>query len=106
MVAGIHPIGVHGAQILNLKLEKGTGELLGEAESLGESIGLELKLARKNVHGKLNDKIHGGQGVGEENEANDDGVLSQETESRIQRVVVDEDGEESKDVEEMGLINS
>lgn len=38
VVASVHPVRVHGAQVLDLQLEQGLGELLGIAEVLGEFI--------------------------------------------------------------------
>lgn len=50
VVAGVDGVGVHGAEVLDLELEKRAGELLGVAEALGEGVGLELELAGENVH--------------------------------------------------------
>jgi hypothetical protein len=91
--AGIHPVGVHGAKVLNLELEERAGELLRIAQTLGEVIGLELKLASNHVHEELDDDIGGGEGVREEDEADDDGVLLEEAKGVVQRGVVDEDRE-------------
>lgn len=106
MVAGVHPVGIHGAEVLNLKLEQGAGELLGIAELLSEGISLELKLAAEDIHAKLNNKIHGRKCVREKNEANDDGVLGKESKGRVERVVVDEDREKSEDVKQVSLKES
>lgn len=38
VVASVHPVRVHGAQVLDLQLEQGLGELLGVTEFLGEFI--------------------------------------------------------------------
>lgn len=103
VVAGIHPVGVHGAEVLNLELEQGAGEFLGVAELLGKGIGLELKLAADNVHEQVDDQVHGGKGVREEDEADDDGVLGEEAKVRVQRAVVDEDREQQEDVERVSL---
>lgn len=105
VVGGVDRVGVHGAEVLDLELEKGAGELLGVAETLGESVGLELELAGQDVHAELEEHVHGGEGVGEEEEADDDGVFGEEAEGRVEGVVVDEDGEESEDVENVGLEN-
>lgn len=78
VVAGVHPVGVHGAEVLDLELEQGAGELLGVAELLGKGVGLELKLAADDVHEQGDDQVHGGEGIREEDEADDDGVLSEE----------------------------
>lgn len=80
VVAGVHPVGIHGAEVLNLKLEERAGELLGVTKLLGESIGLELELAADNVHKEVDDEIHGGESIREEDESNNDGVLLEETE--------------------------
>ena len=98
VVASIHPIGIHGAEVLDLELEEGAGKQHGVAELLRERIGFELKLAGDDVHAKLDDQIHGGEGIGEEEETNNDGVFGEETEGRVERVVVDENREESEDV--------
>lgn len=104
MVAGIHPVGVHGAKVLDLELEQGAGELLRVAELLGEGVGLELELAADDVHEQGDDQVHGGEGVREEDEADDDGVLGEEAKVGVQGAVVDEDGEEKEDVEGVSLV--
>jgi hypothetical protein len=38
VVAGVHPVSVHGAQVLDLKLEEGGSKLIGESETLGKFI--------------------------------------------------------------------
>ena len=38
VVAGVHPVGVHGAQVLNLQFNEGAGELGGVSEFDGEFI--------------------------------------------------------------------
>lgn len=106
VVAGVDGVGVHGAEVLDLELEKRAGELLGVAEALGEGVGLELELAGEDVHAQLEEDVHGGEGVGEEEEADDDWVLGEEAEGGVQGVVVDEDREESEDVENVGLENN
>jgi hypothetical protein len=103
VVAGVHPVGVHGAKVLDLELEERAGELLRVTELLGKSIGLELELAADDVHEKVDDEIHGGEGIREEDESNNDGVLLEETERRVEGVVVDKDREEHKDVEGVSL---
>jgi hypothetical protein len=103
VVAGIHPVGVHGAKVLDLEFEERAGELLRVTELLGKSIGLELELAADNVHKQVDDKIHGSKSIGEEDEADDNGVLLEETERRVQRVVIDKDREEKEDVERVSL---
>jgi len=103
VVAGVHPIGVHGAKVLDLELEKRTSKLLGITKLLSEGIGLELELAADDMHKQVDDEIHRSKSVREEDETNDDRVLLEETERGVQRVVVDENREEEEDVESMGL---
>jgi hypothetical protein len=103
VVAGINPIGVHGAKVLDLELEERAGKLLGVTKLLSEGIGLELELAADDVHKQVDDKIHRSKSIREENETNDDGVLLEETERGVQRVVVDENREEEEDVESVSL---
>lgn len=103
VVAGKHPVRVHGAQVLDLQLDQGAGEFGTVAERAGEGIGLELEAAAQNVHQELDDVIHRAQDVREEQEPNDDGVLVGEAEVGVERVVVDEDREEGEHVEEVGL---
>ena len=38
VVASVHPVRIHRAQVLDLELEEGLGELLGVAELLSEVI--------------------------------------------------------------------
>lgn len=54
----------------------------------------------------MEEDVHGGEGVGKEEEADDDWVLGKEAEGGVQGVVVDEDREESEDVENVGLKNN
>lgn len=103
VVAGVHPVGVHGAKVLDLKLEERAGELLRVTKLLGKGVRLELELAADNVHKKVDDEIHGGKSIREEDEANNDGVLLEETKRRVQGVVVDEDREEKEDIEGVSL---
>lgn len=103
MIAGIHPVGVHGAQILSVQLDEGAGELVAESKTLGEVVGLKFKLAAEDVEEQLDDSVHGGEGVAEEDEADDDGVLGVEAECVVERGVVEEDGEEGEDVEKVCL---
>lgn len=103
VVAGVHPIGVHGAKVLDLELEKRASKLLGITKLLSEGIGLELELAADDMHKQVDDEIHRSKSIREEDETNDDRVLLEETERGVQRVVVDENREEEEDVESMGL---
>jgi len=66
----------------------------------------KLKLAAQDVHQKLHNSIHGGKGIREQEEANHDRLLLNETERLVHRLVVDEDGEEGKDVEHVELRNT
>ena len=103
VVAGVHPVRVHCRQILDLKLDQTLGEVLREAEIHSELVGLELKLAGEDVHEEFDDGVHGGESVGEEDEADDDGVLIVEAEGVVKRGIVDEDGEKGEDVEDVEL---
>lgn len=103
VVAGVHPVGIHGAEVLDLELEERAGELLRVSELLGEGVGLELELAGDDVHAELDKEVSRREGIREEDEADDDGVLLEEAKGRVQGVVVDEDREESEDVEQMAL---
>lgn len=103
VVGGVDPVGIHGAEVLDVQLDEGAGEREAHAETLGEGVGLELELAREHVHEQLDDGVHGRQGVGEEDEADDDGVRVVEAERGVQRPVVDEDGEQAEDVKQVGL---
>lgn len=103
MVASIHPVGIHVAQVLNLKLDERSCQLDWVSKALGEVVGLELKLAAQNVHTKLDENIHGRKRIREEQEADDDGSLVDKPKVGIQRLVVDKYGEECEDVEEVRL---
>lgn len=103
VVAGVHPVCVHGAQVLDLELDQRSSELLLVAQVACEVISLELELATNNVHSELDDEIHGCECIREEEETNDDGALQDETKVGVQRGVVDEDREEREDVEDMSL---
>lgn len=68
-----------------------------------EHTGLKFEFSAENVHEKLHDSIHRSQGVGEEQETNHDRLFVDESEGLVQRLVVDKDGEESENVEHVGL---
>lgn len=104
VVARIHPVGVHGAEILHVQLDERRGQLGAHAQAIGKGVGLELERAGDDVQEELDDRVHGRQGVGEEEEADDDGALIVEAKRGVQGAVVDEDGEEAEDVKEVGLM--
>lgn len=83
MVAGVHPVGVHGAEVLLVKLDEGAGEFGAVSQALGKVVGFEFKFARENVEEQLEDGVHGRQGVRKEDEANDNGVLGEEAKRRV-----------------------
>lgn len=91
MVACIHPVSIHGAQILDLKLDQGTSELCGVPKVLRELVGLELIAAAEDVHQQLNHSVHWRQGVREEDKPDYDGEFLVETERLIETFVVDKD---------------
>lgn len=99
MVAGVQPIRVHGAQILDLELDKGFGKLGLEAEGDGEGVSFELVVAGEDVHQEFHDGVHRGEGVGEEDEADDYGAEGVEAEGGVEGGVVDENAEEGENVE-------
>jgi hypothetical protein len=103
VVACIHPVGIHGAQILDLQLDQGAGKLGGVTQLLRKFIGLEFVSAAEDVHQELDDCVHGCKGIREEDESNYDGEFLMESEGLVEGFVVDEDREEGEDVEEMGL---
>jgi hypothetical protein len=73
------------------------------SQTVGEGVGLKLVATAEDVHEELDDGFGGGQDVGEEEEAYDDGALEGEAEGGVERSVVDEDGEEREDVDEVDL---
>lgn len=103
VVASVHPVGVHVAQVLNLELNERPCQFNRVSKALGEVIGLELELAAKNVHTQLDKNIHRRERIREEQEANDDGSLKNKPKVGIERLVVDENGKEREDVEEVRL---
>lgn len=102
VVRGVHRVGVHGAQVLDLQADEGAGERLAVAEADGEGVGLELVGAGEDVHEELDDGVERGEEVREEDEADDDGLRG-EGEGVVEGGVVDEDGEEGEDVDEVEL---
>lgn len=106
VVAGKEAVGVHRAQVLDLQLDERAGQLGRVTQLAGEAVRLELVAARKDVLEQRDGHIHGRQRVGEEDEADDDGVLVDEAEVGVEGVVVDEDGEQGEDVEEVDLSGS
>jgi hypothetical protein len=63
VVTRIHPIGIHSAQILDLKLDQGAGELGGVTKVLRKFIGFELVLSAEDVHQELDDCVHWSEGI-------------------------------------------
>ena len=102
VVRGVDGVSIHGAQVLSLQTDERAGEGLAMAEGQGEGVSLELVFAREDVHEELNDGIERGQEVREEDETDDDGLLC-ESERVVKGSVVDEDGKESEDVDEVEL---
>lgn len=104
VVGGEQPVSIHGAKVLDLELDQGASELGVVAKLVGELIGLELELAAENVHAELDKGIGRAKDVREEKESNDDRVHRVEAKVGIKRVVVDENGEEGENGEEVGLV--
>lgn len=103
MVACIHPIRIHRAQILDLELDQRTSELGRVSQLLRKFVGLEFVAAAEDVHQELDDCVHWCKSIGEEDEADYDGKFFVEAEGLVKGFVVDEYGEEGEDVEEVGL---
>lgn len=80
VVRSVHPVGIHRAQILDLKFDQRACELCRVAEILCELIRLKLVPTAENVHQELDDCVHGREGIGKEDEADYDGELLVETE--------------------------
>ena len=74
------------------------------ASSIAELTSFKFEFTAQNVHQELDNCIHRGQSVREEQESNHDGLFFVETEGLVQRVVVYEGREESEDVEHVGLL--
>lgn len=64
---------------------------------------LELEFAAQNIHEQLHHRVHWRKGVGEKDKAYDDGIFFVEAEGLVEGAVVNEDREESEDVEHMEL---
>lgn len=60
---------------------------------------LKFKFSTEDIHQQLHHRVHGCEGVREEDESDDDGELLVKAEGLVKGAVVDEDGEESEDVE-------
>lgn len=103
VVTSVDRVGVHGAEVLDVQLEQGAAELLGVAQVGGEVVGLEFVVAGEHVHEQLHEGVHRGEGIIEEQEADDDGTSDVEPERRVQRGIVDENREEGEDVQKMRL---
>ena len=88
---------------MDLKLDEGFGELSFEAEGHSEGVCFELVVSGEDVHKEFHHRVHWGEGVGEEDEADDDRANIVETEGGIQRGVVDKDAEEREDIEGVEL---
>jgi hypothetical protein len=103
VVAGIHPVCIHGAQILNLKLDQGAGKFGGVTKVLRKFIGFEFVFSAEDVHQELDNSVHWGKSIGKEDEADDNWKFVVETEGLVEGSVVDKYGEERENVEEMRL---
>lgn len=103
VVSCVHAISIHAGKVLLVELDKTSAELSLVAKLVGEGVGFELPLAGEHVDQKVDEGVHGRQGIVEEDETDDDGVLRVESERLVERSIVDEDGEESKNLEEVGL---
>lgn len=75
VVARVHPVSIHGAEILNVQLDERSGQLSAHTQVVGELVSLELEGAGDDVQEELDDSVHWREGIGEEEEADDDGVL-------------------------------
>lgn len=64
---------------------------------------LEFEFTAKDVHQKLDHGIHWCQSIRKQEESNHDRLFLEETERLVQGLVVDENREECKDVEHVGL---
>ena len=105
VVARVHPISIHGTQVLDLELNQGAGEFGGVSKILRKLIGLEFVLSAEDVHQELDDCVHWCESVREEDEPDYDWEFVVEAEGLVEGFVVDEDREEGEDVEEMRLAN-
>jgi hypothetical protein len=103
VVACIHPVGIHGAKVLDLQLDQGASKLRRVTQLESELVSLELIPSAEDVHEKFDDCVHGRKSVGKEDETDYDGELLVEAERFVERTIVNEDGEEGKYVEEVRL---
>lgn len=103
MIARIQPIRIHGTQILHLQLNETLRQLGFEAQSHSKGVSLELMVPRENVHEEFHDGVHRREGVGEEDEADDDRADGVEAEAGVEGGVVNEDAKEGEDVEGVEL---
>ncbi len=69
MIACIHPICVHGTQILDLELDQRTCELSRVSQLLRKFIGLEFVAPAEDIHEELDDCVHWCESVREEDES-------------------------------------
>lgn len=105
VVTCIHPVRIHGTQILNLQPDQRSRQFSRVSQFLGKLVGLEFVAATEDVHQELDDGIHGCKSVREEDETDYYGVFIMEPKGFIKRFVVDKHGEEGKDIEEVNLEN-
>ncbi len=89
VVACIHPICIHGAQILNLQLDQGSRQLCLVSQTFCKAISLELVSSAKDIHQELDDGIHRRQSVRKQDKADYDRELLVEAERLVERFVVD-----------------
>jgi hypothetical protein len=103
MITSIHPIGIHGAQILHLQFNQTPCQLPLIPQPARKLISFEFKLAGEDVHAEFDDTVEGGEGVGEEDEADDYGLGAVEVETGVEGCVGDEGAEEEEDVQHVEL---
>jgi hypothetical protein len=104
VVACIHPIGIHSAQILDLELDQRASKLCRVSKLLCEFISLELVASAENVHQQFDNCIHWCKSIREEDKADYYGELIVKPKGLVKRLIVNENGEEGKNVEEVGLV--
>lgn len=103
MVRRVSPIRVHGAEVLDLELNQALRQILGVTMLGRKLVRFVLKLTRHDAHEQFNNRVERGEDIRKQDESDDDGLLSVETERLVQGAVVDEDGKDSEEPESMSL---
>ncbi|KAH3670907.1 hypothetical protein OGAPHI_000618 [Ogataea philodendri] len=101
-IGRVEPVDVQRAEVPLVQLNQSGLEFLGVAKLCSKLVGLVLVFSGKQIHGKLKNSVNRLKNVTKQQETNNNRLFLKESETLVQRLVVDESckhGEDSKDVD-------